>query len=87
MFTGIKLWLYSIGAGIIAILVGIFKYRGYKIDQQEKELEERNQELQAMTRYNAQKDKIQEFEHRNDVESVRTDINVKEEIQDGTYSI
>ena len=87
MFTGVKLWLYSIGAGIIAILVGIFKYRGYKIDQQEKELEERNQELQAMTRYNKQKDKVQEFEHKNDVESVKTDINVKEKIQDGTYSI
>lgn len=87
MFSQIKIWLYGIGAGIVALFVGWFKYRGYKIEQQEQELEERQQELQAMNQYHADKDKVQAFEHQNDVAAAKTNTRVNDEVKDGSHSI
>jgi len=88
MFTQIKIWLYGIGASVIALFVGIFIYRGKKIEDQQETINEQKQVAEVTEQYYKNKNKVQEFEKQNAVEAEKVKHADKvDNITDGSYSL
>jgi len=76
MFSQIKLYLSAILAGAMMLFAAWFKYRGDKIDDLEKEIE--NHEA---------KDKAQDFEAQNREAAARAEAEDAKSITSDTYTI
>jgi len=76
MFSQIKLYLSAILAGAVMLFAAWFKYRGDKIDNLEKEIE--NHEA---------KDKAQDFEAQNREAAARAEAEDAKSIISDTYTI
>jgi len=76
MFSQIKLYLSALLAGIVMLFAAWFKYRGDKIDNLEKEIE--NHEA---------KDKAQGFEAQNREAAARAEAEDAKSITSDTYTI
>jgi len=76
MFSQIKLYLSALMAGAVMLFAAWFKYRGDKIDDLEKEIE--NHEA---------KDKAQDFEAQNREAAARAEAEDAKSITSDTYTI
>jgi len=76
MFSQIKLYLSTVLAGAVMLFAAWFKYRGDKIDDLEKEIE--NHEA---------KDKAQDFEAQNREAAARAEAEDAKSIISDTYTI
>ena len=82
------MWLYAFGASAIALFVGIFVYRGKKIEDQQKTIDEQTQVAEVTKKYYDNKTKIQEFEKQNSVEAEKAKHADKiDNVSDGNYSL
>jgi len=88
MFANLKMWIYGAIAAVVGIFAVWFRYRGTKIDRQEEELERRKEELSGMTRYVAEKEKVQKFERENADAAVKASGRKNGgKIDDGAYTL
>jgi len=88
MFTQFKLYAYGIIAAIVAFFIGWFKLRGDKIEEQEKEIKQQKQNLEAVEQYHEAKDKVQEFETQNKVAAEKAKhVEKQSDISDGNYKL
>ena len=76
IFNQFKAYLYLVGAAIVAIFIGWFKYRGAKIDSLEEEVENH----EAI-------DKAQDFEADNRAAAARAEALDVKDTTSGTYTI
>jgi len=76
MFSQVKIYLSALLAGIVMLFAAWFKYRGDKIDDLEKEIE--NHEA---------KDKAQDFEAQNREAAARAEAEDAKSITSDTYTI
>lgn len=85
---GIKTWLYGALGILIIGFIGMFKYRGFKIKQQERDSESQQHEIAAMKEYSEQKDKVQSFEVQNKVKAEKAKhADETPDISDGSHSL
>ena len=88
MFTQIKIWLYTIITSLGALFVGIFIYRGRKIEGQQNTIDEQKQAADVAKKYYSNKIKIQEFEKQNSVASEKAKhVDKVNNIDDGSYTL
>ena len=87
MFTQIKGYLAIAGAFLVALLFGIFKYRGQKIDNLEVELEVAEEKAKVVDKViKAEKD-VLEFETEARVKAAKAEARDYENITEHFYSI
>jgi hypothetical protein len=87
MIDSIKGYLAAAGAIIVAIFVAVFKYRGSKIEDQKKIIDEQNRKYDAMEKYHESEKKQRSFEAQNDVADEKAKHIEKSNITDGVHRL
>jgi len=87
MFSSIKLWIYGIGAAAIAIAVGMFQYRGNKIEELEADVEAAENEAKVVEKAIEAKEQVVEFEANNRVAAAKTGVRDYDDIKEHFYNI
>ena len=82
-----KLYFAAAGAAILATLVGIYKYRGFKVDQLENEVDSLGNQIKVADRVNTANQKKSDYEADNRVAAAKAEARDVEDITDTFYSV
>ena len=87
MFSTIKLWIYGIGAAAIAVAIGMFQYRGSKIEELEADVEAAENKAKVVEKAIEAKEHVLDFETTNKVAAAKAEGRNYDDIKEHFYNI
>ncbi len=78
----IKIYVMAAGAAIIAIFIGVYKYRGFKVEELEAEVDAKDKELEVVVKVVEQEREVAEFTADNRVAKAKAEIVDEEVVKD-----
>lgn len=74
MFSQFKVWIYGVGAALVAIAVAMFKYRGNKIEKLEEDLETAEHNVEVVDKVIENERKVNTYEMQNKVAAAKAEV-------------